>query len=97
MNNLSNLAFGIANVDASHDGMNAKQTVAVQKKAESDGASDDAADSERDFHKMILGVKAQVAAQYGDDSNEYQSLGLKKKSEYNLGRRSPSNTSGGTP
>jgi hypothetical protein len=28
------------------------------------------------------GAKDQVAAQFGKDSNEYQSLGLKKKSEY---------------
>jgi hypothetical protein len=33
------------------------------------------------FHKSILGAKSQVIAQYGDDSNEVQSLGLKKKSE----------------
>jgi hypothetical protein len=30
----------------------------------------------------MLGVKAQVIAQYGHDSDEVQSLGLKKKSEH---------------
>lgn len=84
--NPSNPAYSAANVTTSHDAMNTKQTVAVQKKAEADGASDDAADGERDFHNMILGAKAQVKAQYGEDSNEYQSLGMKKKSEYRRGR-----------
>ena len=38
------------------------------------------------FHEMILGVKRQVVAQYGDNSNEMASLGLKKKSERRYGR-----------
>jgi len=92
----ANPAFSAANITASHDSMNTLQTTAVQKKAEADGASDDAADGERQFHNDILGAKAQVKAQYGEDSNEYQSLGLKKKSEYNLGRRSSKPVDGGT-
>jgi hypothetical protein len=34
-----------------------------------------------EFHNSMLGFKAQVIAQYGDDSNEVQSLGIRKKSE----------------
>lgn len=93
----ANPAFSVANITASHDSMNTLQTTAVQKKAEADGASDDAADGERKFHNDILGGKAQVKAQYGENSNEYQSLGMKKKSEYNLGRRSSKPTDGETP
>jgi hypothetical protein len=92
----ANTAFSIANIDTSHDTMNTKQTVAVQKKAESDGANDDAADAEREFHNDMLGAKNQVKAQYGEDSNEYQSLGMKKKSEIARGRRSSSKNNGGT-
>jgi hypothetical protein len=33
------------------------------------------------FHNAILGVKEQVRAQFGPDSNEVQALGLVKKSE----------------
>jgi len=33
------------------------------------------------FHDTILGVKDQVIAQYGPNSDEVASLGLKKKSE----------------
>ncbi|MFZ5911720.1 MAG: hypothetical protein ACOYYU_17055 [Chloroflexota bacterium] len=48
-----------------------------------------ARDAEWEFHNMLLGVKTQVAAQYGADSDQVsagstyqvQALGLKKKSE----------------
>jgi len=41
--------------------------------------------AEWDFHDAMLGVKEQVVAQYGNDSDAVQSLGLTKKSE----RKSP--------
>ena len=47
-----------------------------------DSARDDANAAEWNFHNYALAVKEQVIAQYGKDSNEVQSLGLKKKSEY---------------
>jgi hypothetical protein len=45
-------------------------------------ARDNANAAEWAYHKMILGVREQAVSQYGDDSNEIQVLGLKKKSEY---------------
>jgi len=39
------------------------------------------------FHNLMLGVKDQVIAQYGKDSDQVQSLGLKKKSERKAPRR----------
>lgn len=38
------------------------------------------------FHDLVLGVKRQVIAQYGDDSEEITTLGMKKKSERRYGR-----------
>ncbi len=38
------------------------------------------------FHELVLGAKRQVIAQYGDDSDEITSLGMKKKSERRYGR-----------
>jgi hypothetical protein len=35
----------------------------------------------------MLGVKDQVIAQFGKDSNEVQAVGLKKKSEYSRPQR----------
>ena len=61
-----------------------------------DDADDDFAQAEADwqtardthvaaqwaFHNAMLGGKKQVVAQYGDDSDQAQAVGLKKKSEY---------------
>lgn len=46
--------------------------------------------AEWEFHNMMLGCKEQVIGQYGSDSNEIQSLGLKKKSDYSARKRKSS-------
>jgi hypothetical protein len=45
-------------------------------------ARDAAAAAEWDFHNTMLAVKEQVIAQFGKSSDQVQSLGLKKKTEY---------------
>lgn len=92
----SNEQFKLANVTASHQAMQENQTLEVQKQAEMDAVRDGTVDKEWTFHDMILGAKDQVKAQFGPDSNEYQSLGLKKKSEYKTGRRRTVPTNGAT-
>jgi hypothetical protein len=92
----SNDQYKLANVTASHQSMQEKQTLEVQKQAEADAARDGAAGSEWDFHDMILGAKSQVKAQFGEDSDEYASLGMKKKSEYKRGRRKATPTEAAT-
>ena len=49
-------------------------------------AKEQSAKLENAFHELVLGVKRQVLAQYGDDSDEITSLGMKKKSERKYGR-----------
>jgi hypothetical protein len=49
-------------------------------------AKERSATLETAFHELVLGVKRQVLAQYGDDSDEITSLGMKKKSERKYGR-----------
>ena len=44
-------------------------------------ARDAAIAAQWEFHNLMLGVKDQVIAQYGADSDQVASLGLKKKSE----------------
>ena len=93
----ANAAFESADGTTVKAAMETKQTEEVQKQAAADAARDDAVAAEWAFHDFMLGVKDQIKAQYGPDSNEYQSLGLKKKSEYNSGgKRTSSNNSGGT-
>jgi hypothetical protein len=53
-----------------------------KNKADLDAARDDATAAEWAFHNAVLGAKDQVIAQFGEDSNELQALGLKKKSEF---------------
>ena len=45
-------------------------------------ARDRAVKAEWTLHNLVLGSKNQVKAQYGDDSDEVNAVGLKKKSEY---------------
>ncbi len=45
-------------------------------------ARDNAASAEWAMHNYVLGAKDQIAAQFGKSSNEFQSMGMKKKSEY---------------
>ena len=45
-------------------------------------ARDNAVAAEWAVHNYMLGAKDQIAAQFGKNSNEFQSLGMKKKSEY---------------
>lgn len=88
----SNPEYSMANTTAAHAKMTASQTDETQKEAALDSARDIATDDERAFHNMILGDKIQVKAQFGENSNEYQSLGMKKKEEYKLGRRGKTTT-----
>ncbi len=61
--------------------MQAAQQAEVNAQNLLDAARDAAAKAEWDFHNAMLGVKEQVVAQYGDNSDAVQSLGLTKKSE----------------
>ena len=77
----NNPEFDAAAVKANRAVLEAAQLAEVQAKAAFDAARDNAVKAEWGFHNLILGVKDQVASQFGRDSNEYQALGLKKKSE----------------
>ncbi len=89
----ANPAYTIANGNNAKTLMDGQQTTEVQAKAAADAARDNACNSEWGFHDYILGAKDQVRAQFGPNSNEVQSLGLKKKSEY----KSKSKSKAATP
>ena len=67
--------------------MHLRQEEETQKQVIRDAAYDSAVAAEWAFHNAMLGVKEQVRAQFGADSNEVQALGLVKKSEKS--RRAP--------
>ena len=77
----ANNEYVLEKVKKLFDKMNALQVLETQKEAELKAMRDDTAAAEWEFHNAMLAVKNQVKAQYGEDSNELQSLGIKKKSE----------------
>ncbi len=63
------------------DAQKSAQATETRKQGEADAARDDAVAAEWAFHNVMLAAKDQVKAQFGGDSNEWQALGLTKKSE----------------
>jgi hypothetical protein len=77
-----NPAYSMTAVTAASTALAAAQQAETQAAAAAAAARDNAAAREWEFHNLMLGVKDQVIAQFGKDSNEVQSIGLKKTSEY---------------
>jgi hypothetical protein len=78
----ANPAYTSAAVTAAHAELLAAQAEETQAAAAAASARDNAVGREWGFHNLMLGVKDQVTAQFGRNSNEVQALGLKKASEY---------------
>ena len=77
-----NAQYTLALLNAAKETMDKAQKAELKASKDLEAARDNAAAAEFAFHEKILGGKTQVAAQYTENSNEYQSLGMKKKSEY---------------
>jgi hypothetical protein len=67
----------------------ADQAGLIRAQVALDAARDKLAHTEHRAHQKMLGVKDSVCSQYGDDSNEYAALGMKKKSERKKGGNKP--------
>ena len=78
----SNTDFAQAALDAAQKSLEATVTAYNQAEQAFDTARDNMVAAEWARHNLVLGMRTQVKAQFGDDSNELQSVGLKKKSEY---------------
>jgi hypothetical protein len=74
--------YKLDKVDAKKLAMELAQADEVKAKVAYETARDTANGKEWVFHNAILGIKEQVIGQYGHNSDEYQALGLKKKSEF---------------
>jgi hypothetical protein len=81
----ANKDFTIARLDAAKTEMDQAKAAEDSANAAALAARDNAVAKEWAYHDKILGAKRQVIAQYGDNSDELQAIGLKKKSE----RKSP--------
>lgn len=74
--------YNQAALDASQTSLEATETAYNQADAALKTARDNMVAAQWARHNLVLGMRTQVRAQFGDDSNEVQAVGLKKKSEY---------------
>lgn len=87
----ANPAFKTETIKAAHDRIDELQRELTQAEATVDAKRAALTAAQWEFHNGMLGVKVQVEAQFGPNSDEYASLKLKKKSEY----KKPSRRGGG--
>jgi hypothetical protein len=77
-----NPAYKLDAVKAAHAELENLRRAEAQAQAAMAAARESAVAKEWEFHNLMLGVKEQVIAQFGKDSDEVQALGLKRKSQY---------------
>ena len=78
----ANPAYTVAEIEKAHAEMLAAQGEEARANAAQKAARDKATDRERNFHNLVNGSKDKVTAQFGRNSNQVQSVGRKKTSEY---------------
>lgn len=77
----ANPAYSVAAAAALGDAFEQAEQARLLAENNLDAARDQAMVAALALHDALLGVKAQVIAQYGNDSFEIQALGLKRKSD----------------
>ena len=73
--------YSVTSAVTAQQTMEGSQAKIVRLKADLAAALDEAATNETAFHNIILGVKNETLVQYGENSDEVQAIGLKKKNE----------------
>jgi hypothetical protein len=76
-----NPAYTIATVSALETALEQARQEEVRVLAAATAARDAAVAAEWELHNAVQGIKTQVIAQYGSDSDAVHAIGLKKKSE----------------
>jgi hypothetical protein len=77
----ANPAYGFATLAAKNEALRAAQEAELRAQNAFNAARDASVAIQWEHHNLILGVKDQIIAQFGPNSDEVASLGLKKKSE----------------
>lgn len=85
----ANEAFSVAALTAAQRELDAAKTAQAQADAAAASARDNTVDKAWAFHNLVLGMKDQIRAQFGKDSQEVQAVGLKRTSEYKSRGRKP--------
>jgi hypothetical protein len=82
-----NSTYSLDAVRSAHEELRALRRAAAAAQAQAQAARESAVAKEWEFHNLMLGVKEQVIAQFGKDSDAVEALGLKRKSEYKPPKR----------
>ena len=85
----ANKDYSTESLLAAQTEMDDRQTIAAQAEAAAKAARDDAVAATHRYHNKVVGMRDSVGAQYGKDSNEFQSVGRKKTTEYQRRTRRP--------
>lgn len=88
----ANPSFAQNALNALRADLDAAQAAETHALAAAATARDEANAKEWAYHKAIVGMRDQVVAQYGRDSNEAQAVGRKKESERKSPRRTKKNS-----
>jgi hypothetical protein len=91
----ANPAYAVAEIEKARAEMVAAQEEEARADAAQKTARDNATQKEWNFHNLVGGSKDQVTAQFGRNSNQAQSVGRKKPSEYKPRTRGSKKDSGG--
>jgi len=78
----ANPTYSLAAIEQAYQELQDARTKEVQADAAAKAASDNVVEKQAALHELIQGSKDQVTAQFGRNSNEAQSVGRKKPSEY---------------
>ena len=89
-----NNTYSLDAVCSAHEELRNLRRAAATAQAQAQAARESAVAKEWEFHNLMLGVKEQVIAQFGKDSDEVEALGLKRKSDYKSPKRKTSAGSG---
>ena len=89
-----NNTYSLEAVRSAHEELHGLRRAAAAAQARAQAARESAVAKEWEFHNLMLGVKEQVIAQFGKDSDEVEALGLKRKSDYKPPKRRASAGSG---
>ena len=85
----SNPAYSLENLINLQTDMDAKLAASAQADAEARAKRDDGVAAAWAYHQACVGMKDAVGVQYGKDSNEFQTVGRKKTTEYKKPTRKP--------
>jgi hypothetical protein len=82
-----NAAFNQAALDAADTAVLSKETAHTQKENDHTSARNDMVAAYWARHDVVEGMRQEIKTQFGDSSNELESVGLKPRNKYKKGGR----------